>query len=55
MRASLQVTRSRPDILTAVKSVFAISPYAFGLAASMSTTTKPSALTFDLKARCSVR
>lgn len=49
------VTKPRLDIFTAAKQAIPASPYAFGPVAAMSTATKPSALTFDRKARCSVR
>ncbi|OQV10753.1 hypothetical protein CLAIMM_14703 isoform 1 [Cladophialophora immunda] len=53
MHWTRQVTKPRLDIFTAAKQAITASPYAFGPVAAMSTATKPSALTFDLKARCS--
>ncbi|OAP60287.1 queuine tRNA-ribosyltransferase, variant 1 [Fonsecaea erecta] len=53
MHWTRQVTKPRLDIFTAAKQAIPASPYAFGPVAAMSTAPKPSALTFDRKARCS--
>jgi len=60
MRLAHGVTRPRFDILTVAATrrytPSSLGPYAFGQVVNMSTSSqKPSALTFDLKARCSVR